>query len=269
MDDRLNVFRFANLSVDEYLATKLCEAESHREIAKVCIGLLCAPSWEYYDTTKRTKQGEHRGRHLLLYAMVFWPWHLARDAGNDCRILAGLWDRFLLGEHCRRWLDLLRRNVMTWKNSRDAFWRRAYAVQQGGHDVLTSVCVFGLVSKLTSVFESVFVEKARIDWLLLQACSVGDLNVAGFLLDRKADIAVADEDGQPLLHIALQRREKKVARFLIDRGADVTTADACGRTALHLAAMEGSEVVVRWLADRGADVSASDYPRWKTLLHLH
>jgi len=39
-DKRLNVFRFAHLSVDEYVRTRLHEVDSHAEIAKVCLSLL-------------------------------------------------------------------------------------------------------------------------------------------------------------------------------------------------------------------------------------
>ena len=43
LDKRLNVFRFAHLSVDEYLETQLPRVGSHSEIAKVCLSLLCTP----------------------------------------------------------------------------------------------------------------------------------------------------------------------------------------------------------------------------------
>jgi len=42
MDEGLDVFRFAHLSVNEYLETQLPRVDSHGTIAKVCLSLLCA-----------------------------------------------------------------------------------------------------------------------------------------------------------------------------------------------------------------------------------
>ena len=73
-DKQLNVFRFAHLSVDEYLETKLPKVDSHGEITKACLSLLCAPgSWDSYDQTLQTGIGLHEHRHLLLYSALFWP----------------------------------------------------------------------------------------------------------------------------------------------------------------------------------------------------
>ncbi|KAI5793675.1 hypothetical protein FPQ18DRAFT_291438 [Pyronema domesticum] len=79
LDERLNVFRFAHLSVEEYLETKpeLSKASSHTEIAKGCLSLLCTPSsWDDYNNVT-TRQGQYGDRHLLLYSVVFWPWHFS------------------------------------------------------------------------------------------------------------------------------------------------------------------------------------------------
>jgi len=64
-DKRLNVFRFAHLSVDEYLDSKLRKVDSHTEIAKACLSLLCTPdSWNDYDTTLHTEESDNSDRHL-------------------------------------------------------------------------------------------------------------------------------------------------------------------------------------------------------------
>jgi len=75
LDERLNVFRFAHLSVDEYLEIQLPKVNSHTEIAKVCLSLLCTPgSWDSgdYDRTLETTEGYYSDCHLLLYSAVFW-----------------------------------------------------------------------------------------------------------------------------------------------------------------------------------------------------
>jgi len=40
LDERLNVFRFADLSVQEYLETQQLTVDSHTEIAKICLSLV-------------------------------------------------------------------------------------------------------------------------------------------------------------------------------------------------------------------------------------
>ncbi|KAI5795814.1 hypothetical protein FPQ18DRAFT_289411, partial [Pyronema domesticum] len=71
LDERLNVFRFAHLSVEEYLETEtgLSKASSHTEIVKGCLSLLCTPgSWVDYNNVT-TEEGQYRDRHLLLYSV--------------------------------------------------------------------------------------------------------------------------------------------------------------------------------------------------------
>ncbi|KAI5810798.1 hypothetical protein BZA77DRAFT_161382 [Pyronema omphalodes] len=74
LDERLDVFRFAHLSVQEYLETRpeLSRATSHTEIAEGCLSLLCTPSsWDDYEEVEIKKQ-DYRNRHLLSYSTLFW-----------------------------------------------------------------------------------------------------------------------------------------------------------------------------------------------------
>jgi len=80
LDERLNVFRFAHLSVEEYLETQQLRVDSHTEIAKICLSLVCSSrSWRDYDISLATEEGRYHDRHLLLYSAVFWPLHLKRQ----------------------------------------------------------------------------------------------------------------------------------------------------------------------------------------------
>ncbi|KAI5786153.1 hypothetical protein FPQ18DRAFT_296304, partial [Pyronema domesticum] len=93
-DEPLNVFRFAHLSVQEYLETKpeLSKASSHTEIAKRCLSLLCTPgSWDDYDNIT-TEEGQYGDRHLLLYSAVFWPWHFSHCEDVNWQTLTDLWN---------------------------------------------------------------------------------------------------------------------------------------------------------------------------------
>ncbi|RPB22319.1 hypothetical protein L211DRAFT_333519 [Terfezia boudieri ATCC MYA-4762] len=94
MDDKLNTFRFAHLSVHEYLDKKLPKVDSHLELSKVCFSLLCSDSaWNAYDHNLETEEEAH---HLLFYSAYFWPSHFRQC--RDIRlehypILSSLWER--------------------------------------------------------------------------------------------------------------------------------------------------------------------------------
>ena len=299
LDERLNVFRFAHLSVEEYLETQQPKVDSHTEIAKVCLSLVCSSgSWTDYDTTIATREGRYHDRHLLLYSAVFWPWHLNR-CEDSCQTLAALWEAFLSEATFQHWIDYHYHHVQT-QQTADTFWRRSNELQQQERDRLSTVCVFGLGRKITSISKSQFgwtaciklkfpttfiaetAQKGCVHRLLDHASQFGDLGIAQHLLDAGVDhSAVVAGDyrgrGRTPLHLATENGHEAVARLLLDRGASVSAVvaggDREGRTPLHLATENGDEAVARLLLDRGADVSAAvaggDYRgRGRTPLHL-
>ncbi|KAI5792038.1 hypothetical protein FPQ18DRAFT_291967, partial [Pyronema domesticum] len=140
LDERLNVFRFAHLSVEEYLETKpkLSKAYSHTEIAKGCLSLLCTPSsWDDYDNII-TREGQYRDRHLLLYSVVFWPWHFSHcEDVNGCQTLTDLWNSFASESNYQRWHNYHGKWVVT-TNTRDTFWERVNVCQQEADNLLSS-----------------------------------------------------------------------------------------------------------------------------------
>ena len=231
LDERPNVFRFAHLSVEEYIETQQLKVDSHTEIAKICLSLVCSSrTWTDYDPTLETREGRYHDRHLLLYAAVFWPWHMDHCLDN-CQILTGLWGAFVSEATFQQWIDYHCQRVTTW-SSTDTFWRRSKALQQEERDLLTTVCVFGLERKFTSVFNSQFgwmvriilklptkfipkcIRRGRINKLLLSASTFGDLVIAQHLLKVGADVSAAESFGSTPLHYAALNGHEAVARLL-------------------------------------------------------
>jgi len=301
LDTDLDVFRFAHLSVDEYLAPILPEVDSHAEISKVCLSLLCTSrAWDDYDIARRTEEGGYDRRHLLLYSAVFWPWHFSRCADlQDSPILSELWRTFVTETNYQRWLEYHQRCVQT-SDSRDPFWRMSESLQRCGDGVLSSVCLLGLGRALATVLDSKNFEEASIAQALLLSCDLGVLEAVKLLLDlgtdvsapgkhgwtplhiaslggheaiarllvgRGADLTAKDHHGWKPLDLALMAGQEAVACLLISHGVDVTTADSHGWTALHFALMGGQDVVARQLIDLGADVTAADQ-HGRTPLHM-
>jgi len=277
LDKRLNVFRFAHLSVEEYLETQLFKVDSHTEIAKICLSLVCSSrSWTDYDITLETQEGRYHDRHLLLYSAVFWPWHLSR-CEEASQILDALWEAFMSEAAFQRWIDYHRLRVQFPRYTGDNFWNRSRALQEGGKDRFSTVCVYGLGRKLASISKSQYgwtasiklkfptafisetVQRDYVGRLLLCASKFGDLDIAQHLLDAGADVSTTDNFGRTPLDAAAANGHEAVARLLLDRGADVSTTDNFGSTPLDAAAANGHEAVARLLLDRGADVSTTDY----------
>jgi hypothetical protein len=108
LDKSLGVFRFAHLSVEEYLEGRpeLTEVESQTYTTGVCFSLLCHPTtWNKYDKTLNAREGKYKHRHLLLYSTIFWPWHFSRCEGVGSGKLKVIWDKFISEDNYPEWLN--------------------------------------------------------------------------------------------------------------------------------------------------------------------
>jgi len=149
-DKRLDIFRFAHVSVEEYLETKFIESECHAYITKISLSLLCSPNhFEKYDHTISTKEGHYKNRHILLYSAAFWSWHFFRYEALqnvDCCVLLRLWERFICQPNYQRWLDYQGTAIQTTRWTSDGFWQKlhAFAIDRNSIGILSSACIFGL-----------------------------------------------------------------------------------------------------------------------------
>ena len=72
-------------------------------------------------------------------------------------------------------------------------------------------------------------------------------------LQRNLDLPLPD--GQLPLHVAVDASRDDVVLFLLNKGADINMADPAGWTALHRAVYNGNIPLVKLLLDHGADAS--------------
>ena len=126
-----------------------------------------------------------------------------------------------------------------------------YAASWGLH----SVVEFLIIEHPQDVNSRILVDNATP---LHLASRYGHIKVAGFLLERGADLTAQNKDKETPLHVASRWGDVEVAGVLIERGADVSAQDKDGETPLHLASRWGDVEVARTLIERGADVSAQD-----------
>jgi ankyrin repeat protein len=92
---------------------------------------------------------------------------------------------------------------------------------------------------------------------LLDAARNADTAAVRSLLQKKADVNVAEEDGTTPLHWASYRDDVGSADLLIRAGANVNATNDLGVTPLWSASLNGSEAMVRRLLEGGANPNAA------------
>lgn len=109
-------------------------------------------------------------------------------------------------------------------------------------------------------------EQRRLDGQFLQAVKEGNIEKAGKLLDRKADVNACDDNGIPALMHSIEG-QTEMTRFLLENGAYVDIEDSGGRTPLMRAATDGCLEMAALFVEYGADVNAKDNAGMTPLMH--
>jgi ankyrin repeat protein len=93
--------------------------------------------------------------------------------------------------------------------------------------------------------------------------------VVKYLLENGADSNATDDEGKPVLHLAITNSRSEVVAALIEHGADTTVADKdTGCTAFLLTALTSDAKTIAAISSAGADVSSSD-ANGNTALHIY
>jgi len=255
LDERLDTFRFAHLSVEEFLETKFTEVDCHAYIAEICLSLLCSPIYfDKYDRERRIGKGGYRDHHLLLYSTCFWPWHFSYcEAAHDFETLISLLNEFMAGSYYRRFLLYHRSAFLSTRHlTNNSFWRNIHVfARQRNDDPLLAACIFGL----TRTFKVLFrlrsgVEDIFLDQLLHYACCDGYLELVQYILRKGKFFNWALP-----LHHATVNGHPAVVGLLLEKGADVDVV-LDGWTPIHNAALMGHVAVIQLLVENGADIGA-------------
>ena len=69
------------------------------------------------------------------------------------------------------------------------------------------------------------------------------------LIQAGANIHIADNSGNTVLHYALESGDAATARYLIKKGADYNRPNNQGKTAVHLAVEKGLDTVLELMTD--------------------
>ena len=88
---------------------------------------------------------------------------------------------------------------------------------------------------------------------IADAAMHGDKAAVRALLERKADVNVAQIDGSTALHWAIQANDVDMAELLLSAGARVSVANRFGATPMFLATTNGNAAMIELLLKAGAD----------------
>ncbi len=130
------------------------------------------------------------------------------------------------------------------------------------HDAAANGDVAGVQRLLTSDTKLVNARAANGATPLLWACIRGQLEVARLLVERGADVNLAQGDGWTPLHAAVcdgnDAAHIGITRLLLEHGAKLEARNGIGWTALHAAALKGNTATMGVLLEQKADVGAKD-----------
>ncbi len=92
---------------------------------------------------------------------------------------------------------------------------------------------------------------------LFDAVFAEDFLKVDTLLKHKPELAnIKDEDGLPLLHLAVKKQLQDIVLLLISNNTDIDMTQKDGWTALHLASSEGFTEIAKLLISHGANINA-------------
>ena len=86
----------------------------------------------------------------------------------------------------------------------------------------------------------------------------GHVSAMEWLMDKGAEVAPCDEDGQTPMHYAAEGGHVPAMEWLMDKGAEVASRDKDGQTPMHYAAQGGHVPAMEWLMDKGAEIALRD-----------
>ncbi len=102
---------------------------------------------------------------------------------------------------------------------------------------------------------------------MIHAARSGQTAAAKTLILRDVDVNVKDENGIPVLNMAIVRKNLSLVKALIEKRADVNAKDKDGNTPLILASNLGSSDILKTLLEAGAKIQDKDDQGNTALMH--
>ena len=268
LDIELDVFRFAHLSVREFLEKKeeFDAASNHAVAAECCLGYLLDIKPRYEVATEHGwmtededgQSDQHRPLYWDLcheYTCLYWPFHLSKSSAHrhGPPLEALFWnfmldDRDSVTRHFKYWVDLMQaRFVMD--------------LRLDGWDNVASRLSCGEVSRL---YDDVC-EPANLAFV---ACAWNFCDVLQYCIDMDLHVVQLRSSGclKTPLDIACQHGNMDAAKLLLDNGAETEVMDEAAESPMRQAIFSGHTTIVRLLLDNGANPHSEQSDGYDTYL---
>ncbi|KAH0556821.1 hypothetical protein GP486_005389 [Trichoglossum hirsutum] len=250
LDPELNIFRFAHLSVREFLEQRpdYISTVTHSLAAERCL-IICLGN---YPVTSANASFRN-------YAMLYWAIHcqMSENHRSNNR-LSGLLDGFLRQQQegsspFIKWIQLAKEFLPHYYILDDDIQKRIRSTMSST-DPIFAACIWGF---------------CEIVIKLLGPKPKGGLNgFRSLFKPRENTLGKLSSEGRTCLHYASTYGQWDVVRLLLEHNADVNAKDNSRRTALHMAAQNGHTAVVQQLLEHKADINAKDTHDGGTALHM-
>lgn len=258
-DTALDVFRFAHLSVREYLETRedFIADETHVIVARRCLDIYLRP--EAISGSPRSST-LIQDRELGAYACYYWPVHCAALSSRkrwDC--LRSRLESFLFGGTTpSSAFGLWRLQIPSLLVRNDGtLWMRNAANPDLDPDLsdqlytsrfgpVNVVCLFGLV-EMVRLFNGFHLSAVNELQRIVDISSYSNMNG---------------------LHMAIYNGHLGTVEALLDKGVDITKSMLTGESPLHIAARRGHVDIIRLLIEKGADPNLTSLIRTHTQLDI-
>ncbi|MCJ1382729.1 hypothetical protein MMC17_005842, partial [Xylographa soralifera] len=246
LDVELDIFRFAHLSVREYIEDldEYTNIEIHKLAAERCIDTYICKTFKPSTTEQNNV--------LIPYATLYWPVHCQYIKCHLTDKLKGKIRQFALQDGgvsplFLNWISATRKlhKQLNWE---DPLRRKLQTVFSSPYTPLFLACCFGLFSSvddLTTLKNVNWNQRNEDGKTGLQvAAEEGHIEVVKKLLTAEADVnaaAAATDNGRTALQAAAEGGHIEVVEKLLAAKANVNAAAAAnyGRTALQAAARKG------------------------------
>jgi hypothetical protein len=278
LDSAQDVFRFAHLSVREYLERRgdYTPFTTHTLASEKCLDVLT------FGLTTPMESAVKQNSIFQSYANLYWPVHYQMAERNQ--LAEGLPKKLkeklkeFLSQYCdtgslfTKWVLAVGKSSM-FSRSDDYLERLLRAASSTPPTPLFLACSFGLVSIMDELGTY-----ANVDWnqkndnrdtgLHLAAENGCEAVVRLLLAKDGVDPDSKDYHGRTPLSWAARNGHWAVVQLLLAKdGVDPDSKDYCGRTPLSWAARNGRRAVVRLLlAKDGVDPDSKDYNDGRTPL---
>ena len=267
LDTELDVFRFAHLSVREFLEQKeeFDAASNHAVAAECCLRYLLNVKLRYEVSTEdgwmMEDEDDQSDQHRATfwdpcheYACLYWPSHLSESSNHrHGPPLEALFGDFMLDDQ-----NSVTRQFKYWVDLTEWIYKEPHLL---GWDNYNNCGLRCGVSRLHD-------DVCKPANLAFVACAWNFCDVLQYCISMDLHVVHLESSGclKTPLSIACQHGNMEAAKLLLDSGAETDVMDEAAESPMRKAVRSGHTAIVRLLLDNGANPHSEQSDGYDTYL---